>query len=121
MEHAIVATINDDEKKFAFDTKNISQICKKEQVELSSSYDGRTYFLTIDDYVYKIIGKAPNGSEEPYFILLNSKSAVSVSNYTIISEIKELPGNLVAGTDEDGVQHTCPWFHPKQNDSEKNI
>lgn len=110
MDYAIMCITFKDLKKNIFEAESVKHIIRSDIAELSYSYDGSRHFLTYEDMVYEVIGPDMHTRKEGYYLILSSDHAVKIQDYTILKATRELPGNLVAGTDDDGTEHLGTRF-----------
>jgi hypothetical protein len=110
MNYAIMGTTFEDLKKNIFEAESVKHIIRSDIAEISYSYDGSRHFLTYEEKVYEVIGPDNQNRKQGYYIILSSNQAVKIQDYTILKATREIPGNLVVGTDDDGKDHLGTRF-----------
>ncbi len=110
MNCAIMGNLDGNLVRVCFDLSSIKQILHLDTADLVLSHDGDNLFLKVGDDVCKVENNTNGGEIGPYFIVLNSSKAFSVKDYQILFNIRELPDNLLSGTDVGGKQHLCKRY-----------
>jgi len=105
MHNAVMGSLDGDLKKIAFDVGQVKRILTRSGANIVHSDNG-TLFLELDGGVYPV-ECGPDKEVKPYFIVLHSTEAFNVSEHRMLFEIRDLPNDLVMGTDIGGQEHLC--------------
>jgi chemotaxis regulatin CheY-phosphate phosphatase CheZ len=111
--------------RLAFDIGSVKEIVSLERANLVLAHDDHDLFLKVDDRVCMVERKMNGGDYGNYFIVLNTWKAFNVKDYQILFNVKELPDQLISGTDVTGREHLCRKYektadapqHPVQVES----
>jgi chemotaxis regulatin CheY-phosphate phosphatase CheZ len=93
--------------RLAFDIGSVNEIVSLERANLVLAHDDHDLFLKVGDRVCVVERKMNGGDYGNYFIVLNTWKAFNVKDYQILFNVKELPDQLISGTDVTGREHLC--------------
>jgi chemotaxis regulatin CheY-phosphate phosphatase CheZ len=125
MNCAIMGNLDGSLTRLAFDIGSVKEIVSLERANLVLAHDDHDLFLKLGDRVCVVERKMNGGDYGNYFIVLNTWKAFNVKDYQILFNVKELPDQLISGTDVTGREHLCRKFektgeapqHPDQAES----
>jgi chemotaxis regulatin CheY-phosphate phosphatase CheZ len=107
MNCAIMGNLDGRLTRLAFDIGSVKEIVSLDRANLVLAHDDHDLFLKVGDRVCVVERKRNGGDYGSYFIVLNTWKAFNVRDYQILFNVKELPDQLVSGTDVTGREHLC--------------
>jgi chemotaxis regulatin CheY-phosphate phosphatase CheZ len=107
MNCAIMGNLDGSLTRLAFDVGSVKEIVSLERANLVLAHDDRDLFLKLGDRICVVERKMNGGDYGSYFIVLNTWKAFNVKDYQILFNVKELPDQLISGTDVTGREHLC--------------
>ncbi len=110
MNCAIMGNLDGNLTRLAFDIGSVKEIVSLERANLVLAHDDQDLFLKVGDRVCVVERKMNGGDYGNYFIVLNTWKAFNVKDYQILFNVKELPDQLISGTDVTGREHLCRNF-----------
>ena len=110
MNCAIMGNLDGSLTRLAFDIGSVKEIVSLEKANLVLAHDDHGLFLKVGDRVCGVERKMNGGDYGNYFIVLNTWKAFNVKDFQILFNVKELPDQLISGTDVTGREHLCRKF-----------
>lgn len=110
MNCAIMGNLDGSLTRLAFDIGIVKEIVSLEKANLVLAHDDHGLFLKVGDRVCGVERKMNGGDYGNYFIVLNTYKAFNVKDFQILFNVKELPDQLITGTDVTGREHLCRKF-----------
>jgi chemotaxis regulatin CheY-phosphate phosphatase CheZ len=107
MNCAIMGNLDGSLTRLAFDVGSVKEIVSLERANLVLAHDDHDLFLKLGDRICVVERKMNGGDYGSYFIVLNTWKAFNVKDYQILFNVKELPDQLISGTDVTGREHLC--------------
>jgi len=101
--------------RLAFDIGSVKEIVSLERANLVLAHDDHDLFLKVGDRVCMVERKMNGGDYGNYFIVLNTWKAFNVKDYQILFNVRELPDQLISGTDVAGREHLCRKYERPGN------
>jgi chemotaxis regulatin CheY-phosphate phosphatase CheZ len=125
MNCAIMGNLDGSLTRLAFDVGSVKEVVSLERANLVLAHDDHDLFLKLGDRICVVERKMNGGDYGSYFIVLNTWKAFNVKDYQILFNVKELPDQLISGTDVAGREHLCRKYekagdatkHPAQAES----
>lgn len=110
MEIAVMGNLDGEIERIAFNTEDIESIITRYGSSLVYSAEDPGMFLELGGQIFPVQGQVNKEDIKPYFIVLKSGVAFNSSDYQILFHVKELPNNLLSGTDVTGRHHLCRMY-----------
>ena len=110
MNCAIMGNLDGSLTRLAFQVESVRQILNLKEEDMVLSHENNDLYLMINGKVVRVENTPKTDNPGPFYILLNSGKAFSVTDYKLLFNVTLMDENIISGVDVSGGKHLCRLY-----------